>query len=99
MKTMVRVHIPQIADLATAIRIYYSRLELNNTDIKELFPTACPGTILKLKRKAQELMTENGVLTYGTYSVNTKTAYVAWGLDITDIEKRYEKLKKLEMAG
>ena len=94
-----RVHIPQIADLATAIRIYYSRLELNNADIKELFPSACAGTVLKLKKKAQELMMENNVMPRGTYSVETKVAYRAWGFDIADLEKRHEKLKKLNMTG
>ena len=96
---MVRVNIPQIAGLATAIRIYYNKIELGNADIKKLFPTASQSTILKLKNKAREKMAEDEVLTYGTYSVNTKSAYSAWGLDITDIERRYEKLKKLEMAG
>lgn len=96
---MVRVNIPQIADLATAIRIYYSKLELDTLDIKTLFPTACEGTILKLKKKARELMAQNEVPVYGTYSVNTRTAYSAWGLDIIDLEKRLEKLKKFDMAG
>lgn len=95
---MVRVHIPSIADLKTAIRIYYTKIELDCADIHELFPSASKSTVTKLKNKARELMTEKGVLTYGTYSVNTKTAFKAWGLDISDIEKRYEKLKKLDMA-
>lgn len=96
---MVRVHIPSIADLKTAIRIYYTKLELNCTDIRELFPSASKSTVTKLKNKARERMVEDGVLTYGTYSVNTKAAYKAWGLDIADIEKRYERLKKFDMAG
>lgn len=96
---MTRVRIPAIADLATAIRLYYSKLELSNADIRELFPETGKSTILKLKKKAQEYMTEKGTLAYGGYSVNTRDAYSAWGLDIADIEKRYEKLKKLEMAG
>ena len=50
---MVNVRTPQIADLETAIRIYYEKLELQNDDVKELFP-AVKGraTITKLKRKA-----------------------------------------------
>ena len=95
---MVNVRTPQIADLETAIRIYYGKLELQNDDVKELFP-AVKGraTITKLKRKARDYMIEHDILSYNAQAVNTEAAYAAWGLDIKDLENRYNKLQKFKL--
>lgn len=95
---MVRVHIPKIADIPTALRVFYTYPELNNAEIKELFPSACSTTIAKLKKKAFERMREKGVLAWGTYSVNTKAAFEAWGLDAEDLKERYEMLKSFDFT-
>lgn len=89
------VRIPQIADLATAIRLYYSRLELMNPDIKLLFPGISASTVAKLKKKAHEVMDEQKIPSYNALAVNTKAAYEAWGLPIKDLEERYQRLVKM----
>ncbi len=94
----VRVRIPKIADLKTAIQIYWSMQELDNADIKELFPSASRSTIIKLKQKVKDYMAKEDIPVYGAYSVNTKAAYHVWGLDINDLETRLNKLKKLDLA-
>ena len=40
-------------------------------------------------------MAEDNVYTYGMYKINTECAYKAWGINVEDLEKRRNKLKKL----
>lgn len=95
MKTItVNVRIPQPVSLQTAIRIYYENIEIGNREINELFGVK-GQTILKLKKVAKEKMDEDKIPNWNALKVNTKTAYQAWGLDINDLEKRYNKLKEL----
>ena len=89
---MVKVPNP---DIETAIRIYYQNPEIGNAQIKELFCGISETTIGKMKRIAQKLMTERGQRAFRPYTVNTATAYEAWELDIDDLERRQQKLKKL----
>lgn len=91
----VTVRIPQITSLETAIRLYYERNELSTPDIRQLFGPLANDTVLRLKRKARELMDERGVLPWDGTRVNTEIAYEAWGLDITKLEYRLNKLKVL----
>ena len=89
---MVKVPNP---DIETAIRIYYQNPEIGNAQIKELVCGISETTIGKMKRIAQKLMTERGQRAFRPYTVNTVTAYEAWELDIDDLERRQQKLKKL----
>ncbi len=94
---MQRIRIPQIKDIAAAIRIYYSRLELENDDIRELFPGVSNSKIANLKKPVLENMNKNGILRYGYHSINTQAAFEVWGLDIKDLEKRLSALNRLNM--
>ena len=82
----VTVRIPQITSLETAIRLYYERSELSTPDIRQLFGPLANDTVSRLKRKARE---------YDATRVNTEIAYEAWGLDITKLEYRLNKLRTL----
>ena len=93
--TTIDRRIPQIPDLKKAIRIYYSVIELTPKDIKNLFD-CCGTTATRLKKIAMEYIIENEIVRWNAKAVNTKAAFRAWGLDIDDLEKRYNKLKKLE---
>ena len=92
-----KIRIPQIQSLETAIRIYYERIELRNADIREIFGNICNDTVCKLKRIAKDRMEENDVPSWDAQAVNTEAAFEAWGLDIADLEKRLNKLKKLNL--
>ena len=94
MQTEIHVRIPQPTSLETAIRIYYTYIEIGNAEITALFGVK-GQTVLKLKKLAKEQMDVDGVPSWNTLKVNTKCAYQAWGLDIDDLENRYDKLKKL----
>lgn len=96
---MVNVRIPPIANLETAIRLYYSKVELSSEDVQQLFPSVKgKNTITKLKRKARELMVEENKLSYNANAVNTEVAFKAWGLNIGDLTARYETLKRFKIA-
>ena len=93
--TAATVRVPQITSLETAIRLYYERIELSNRDIRELFGKLAPATIKSLKNKALAIMTERNTPVWNAQRVNTEIAYEAWGLDITKLEYRLNKLKAL----
>lgn len=77
-------------DVETAVRLYYTKSELTNADVAELFGTGESQTI-KIKK-----MAKRGVKSWLPYAVNTKIAYEAWGIDIDDYERRLKKLRSLE---
>lgn len=89
------VRIPPITSLKTAIELYYSRTELGNSDIEELFGKHSTATVSRLKRKARQKMVELNVPTWNGNRVNTTAAFEAWGLDVKDLERRYKKLQEL----
>lgn len=43
------VRIPSVSSIENAVRLYYEKVELNNSDIKELFGEHSSTTIAKLK--------------------------------------------------
>ena len=95
MSAKINVRIPQVISLFIAIKLYYERIELSNADIESLFGKHSSTTVAKLKRLAQDKMIEKNVMSLNALCVNTVAAYEAWGLDIDDLEHRYEKLKQL----
>lgn len=95
--TAANVRVPQVTSLETAIRLYYERIELSNSDIRELFGKLAPATIKSLKNKALAIMTEPNTPVWNAQRVNTEIAYEAWGLNIADLERRFKKLKAMEV--
>lgn len=91
------VRIPTVTSLQTAIRLFYERTELSNEDIRELFGDLSSATIARLKNVARKEMAERNTPVWSANRVNTEVAYVSWGLSIDDLERRYEKLKKLSV--
>lgn len=94
----VRVRIPQITDIETAIKLYYERIELSSSDIVKLFGKIGASTVVKLKRKAREVMTEENTPIWNAQNVNTEAAFKAWGLDIADLEHRYKKISAMKKS-
>ncbi len=97
-KDEVRVRIPQLKSIETAIWLYYERFELTNSDIRELFGNISSQTVVKLKNKAHEVIAEEKIMLWSSRRVNTAAAYKAWGLDIADLERRYKKLTALNKS-
>ena len=89
------MRVPSITSVENAIRIYYEHIELYNKDIVELFGKLSSATIVKLKSEAYNVMVRESIPSWNATAVNTRAAYLAWGLDINDLESRYEKLKQL----
>jgi len=83
-------------DIATAIRIYYTKTEIGNKEIRELFSSGSANTV-ELMDIARKVIEENKVITFIKTNVETKSAYQAWGLDIKSYEARYAKIKSLDL--
>jgi len=92
------MNIPRISSYDTAIRIYYEHVEIGNSEITELFGKLSPATISKLKKLVIENMYTKGIISYQKYNVNTRAAYVTWGIDIEDLEQRKSKLEELRLC-
>lgn len=88
------MNIPRIASVEVAVAVYQENPLLFNEDIKTLFPGISNGTVVKLKKLANEVTTERGGVIINNKAVNTEDAYTAWGLDIVSLEKRYSKIMK-----
>ena len=84
----------KIKDIGVAVESYYAKTELSTGDIASIFGCA-RSTAVRMKKKALELQTERGVLTFSARCVDTVCAYDAWGIDITDLERRLDKLYRL----
>ncbi len=81
-------------DIRKAVLMYYEKTELGNREIRELFGLKSDTTAIRLKRIAQELMVERHIVARSANCVCTDIAYESWGLDISDLEKRLDKIMK-----
>ena len=85
----------KIADIDTALYIYYRYPEIGNKEIKELFGGLGSATLTKYKKAVQ---IKQNVKTSQLYTINTEMAYEVWGIDVAELEKRRDKLKKLGLS-
>ena len=91
---MSAVRIPQLQDIAYAVELYYSRLDLSNDDIKQLFGEMGSAKVAQLKRIADDKRREMGMAVWSATRVPTVCAFEAWRLDIADLEKRLRAIEK-----
>lgn len=91
------MNIPTISCIENALDTYYRYSEIGNREICIIFGKLSSATIAKLKRHAKEKMNEFEVCSHGMYRVNTKVAFIAWGIDVVDLEERFNKLKSLKL--
>lgn len=91
--------VKRIRDIETALRIFYTYPEIGNVEIRELFePPTSSTTITRYKDAVKIEQAEQGVKTSQQFTVNTELAYKVWGIDVKDLEKRRDKLKKLGLS-
>ncbi len=81
-------------NIERAIHIYYTCTEIGSPEIKEIFGCS-DSSVRKLKAQARELMVKKNASVWFGKNVNTKCAFEAWNLEISDLERRYTKLTKL----
>ena len=90
--------VKQIADIETAIRIYYQYPEIDNNQMRELFGKICSSTAARYKKAVKDEQIKRNVKTMCIDAVNTEVAYDVWGIDVADLERRLKKLKSLGLA-
>ena len=92
------VRIPPIKDIKNAIIIYYTKPEIDNKDISELFgANFSMGKLSRMRALVRQQMKEEQTPFFNANAVNTDVAYRVWGFPIEDLEARYNKLKKLKL--
>lgn len=92
--TEATVHIPKLVSIDRAIELYYSSVELQNDDIRELFGPIGKAKIAQLKKVAEDARRDIGLFRWSAYGVNTVAAYQAWHIDISELEAKYEHLTR-----
>lgn len=95
MKKIASTSIPDFVNIATAVKVYWEKIDIGTADIIKLFGVG-KDKALRIKKTAQALQEDRGIPFRDLNSVSTAIAYEAWGFDISDLEKRLHKLKKLE---
>ena len=92
------VRIPPVKDIKQAILLYYTKHELLNKDISELFGVSFSySKLARMRAEVRQKMREENAPFFDAKAVNTDVAYRVWGIPIEDLEKRYNKLKKLQL--
>jgi len=91
------MNIPQITSIDTALEVYYKHTEIGNREIKALFGNLSSAIVCKLKKVVKAEMNKQGVYSYGANKVNTAVAFDVWHINVYDLEKRREKLRKLNL--
>lgn len=83
-----------IRNLKAAVKLYYSKPELETRDIKEIFECSL-STAKRLKDQVKKVQIEKGRLTFSNSTVNTEIAFEVWGIDVDQAEKNLFKLQRL----
>jgi len=91
------LNIPTVTSIENALQIYYAYPEIGNKEITELFGNHSSATISRLKKAVKVEMDKQETLSYGMNKVNTNIAYIVWGIDIADLERRRKKLRDLSL--
>ena len=85
-------------DIEVAVKMYYERISLSGADIQKLFNVKSSSTVAKYRREVIEYFSDKEVSPmHRNDKLDTYCAFEAWGLDINDLEKRLQKLRKLNM--
>jgi len=91
------MYIPKISNIENALKVYYENPEIGNREIILLFGNRSTVTISKLKKIARAEMIKKDVPSFSANKVNTRIAYIAWGIDVNDLQERRKKLKELSL--
>lgn len=83
-------------NIPVAVRYYYEKYSLGNKEIKEIFGVTSDCTAIKKKKEVIAYFAKQDINPVHslTNRLDTWRAYEAWGLDISDLEKRFKKLKQ-----
>lgn len=92
------INVPTITSVEAALDTFYKFPQLGNKEIKLIFGQIGSAKICELKVLAREKMKEQNQPLWNNKTVNTDSAYQAWGLDVADLERRYARLKRMEKA-
>lgn len=92
---MATIRPPQNVQLA--VQMYYEKISLKNSDIKLLFGVASNKTVARYKNEVVQHFANSDINpVHRDNTLDTWRAYEAWGIDISELEKRLLKIKRFE---
>lgn len=92
------VRIPPLSSIETALKLYYTKTSLNNSDVQTLFsPKPSSATVSRLKALARDKMVEKNIPSWNGANVETASAYEAWHIDVSDLERKLKKINELKI--
>lgn len=83
-------------DLKTALEMYYTKPEISNGEIQQLFDVG-KSTAIKMKRKVKKKMAEKNVRCFLPNHINTRLAFEVWGIDVKMYEENLKHLQRLKL--
>ncbi len=89
-----KIRIPLITDFDLALSTYVAFRELRTLDIQRMFGVGSKRAT-ELKRYAKEYAAAHNVPEINAATVDTKTAFAAWHIDVKDIIRRRESMQEL----
>jgi|GEM_PF-559249 len=90
------INIPRIASIETAINVYNENLYLGSKEIKTLFPGIGNARVAALKKVAIAYTRSQERIPYSAHEVLTKDAYIAWHLDIAELNAKHDEILRRE---
>lgn len=88
----------KLPDAEKALTLYYTKSEIDNADIRELFDCNI-STATRLKKQVRAEMAKTGVKTWLAKNVDTQTAFKVWQIDVDALERKLTKLVSLKNKG
>ena len=88
----------KLPDAEKALKLYYTKTEIDNADIRELFDCNI-STATRLKNQVRAEMAKIGVKTWLPKNIDVQTAFKVWRIDVETLEKKLTKLVSLKNKG
>ncbi len=86
---------PNLKNVEVAIKAFYGTGYISNAEIKAMFGVSSDAAVSRIKKPVLEEEDRQNVPRVVPYHVNAKVAFEVWGIDVTELVKSREKLRKL----
>ncbi len=86
---------PNLKNVEAAIKAFYGTGYVSNAEIKEMFGVSSDAAVSRIKKPVLEEEVRQNIPRVVPYHVNARVAFEVWGIDVQELVKSREKLKKL----
>jgi hypothetical protein len=86
---------PPVFDVDHALKVYYGKGYISNSDIKQIFGVKADTSVKRLKEPVKAAEIEKKVPVVVPHHVNARIAFEVWRIDVEELERNRRKLAKL----